>query len=532
MRRVGAAAVRDAALDHSGALLFVAAYAIMTFAWIFANPPFAAPDEWAHVVRAESIAYGQLIGTPPKGRVLGPAPPGVAAASHKQEERWAKENTRRVSIPAGKTPQWFSCSADPLVPAICLTGGPKPAPAASYQIPTGNYQPFPYLLPALVARLPVSPNRIAVGMRAVKALLALALIAAAFFLLWTPEERSLPAVGLLVTMTPMVVFLAATVNPSGLEIAAAIAFFAALLRVRRARAPHPAVWAALGASGVVLSLSRGQAPVWVVLDIAVFLALVGVGPALALVRSGGRWAMSALGAIGAAMIVNRVWETRYGPHLPADPTPVGLALKSGWFELPGVLRQEIGSFDYLENGLSPLAYIAWYSLVAALVAIALLVGTRRERAVLCTVLAASLVIPVALVAVIMRHTGYGLQGRYVLAFSVVVPLLAGEIVFRGRAVLATLNARGLAIPFAAVAAAVHLDGLYANARRFAVGVAGPQWFPGKTVVWAPPGGWWPWLLAMVTGAALLAFAVPLDALLTRRTARRLHGTAAASGIPR
>src|SRR6266545_7727143 len=108
MRRVGASAVRDAAVDHSGALLFVAAYAILTFAWIFANPPFAAPDEWAHVVRAESIAYGQLIGTPPKGRVLGPAPPGVPAAAHEEEERWAKENTRRVSIPAGKTPQWRS----------------------------------------------------------------------------------------------------------------------------------------------------------------------------------------------------------------------------------------------------------------------------------------------------------------------------------------------------------------------------------------------------------------------------------------
>ncbi len=184
--------------------------------------------------------------------------------------------------------------------------------------------------------------------------------------------------------------------------------------------------------------------------------------------------------------------------------------------------------------MSPLAYIAWYSLVAALVAIALLVGTRRERVVLGTVLAASLLIPVALVAVIMRHTGYGLQGRYVLAFSVLVPLLAGEIVFRGRAVLTELNARGLVIPFAAVAAVVQLDGLYANARRFAVGVAGPQWFPGKAaVVWAPPGGWWPWLVAMVAGAALLALAVPLDGLLARRrVTRRLHGTAAASGVSR
>jgi hypothetical protein len=524
--------VRDFLDARRGPLLFVSAYALLSLAWIFANPPFAAPDEWAHVVRAESIGYGQLIGGPPAKRVLGPPGPREPATGHEQRERWAKENTRRVSIPAGKTPQWFSCSADPLVPAICLAGPAKAAPAASYQIPTGSYQPFPYLLPALVARVHAKPDSIAIGMRLVKALLALALLGAAFILLWAPGERTLPALGLVVAITPMAVFLASTVNPSGLEIAAAIAFFASLLRLRRADAPRTAVWIALGASGVVLALSRGQAPVWVFLDLAVFFALTGIKPGMAVFRNGGRYAGAALAAIAVAVGLNRIWEALYGPDLPIDPTPLGLALKSGWFELPGVLQQEIGSFDYLENGLSPLAYTAWYSLVAALFAIALLIGTRRERAVLCIVLVVALALPVALVAAIMRHTGYGLQGRYVLAFTVLIPLLAGEIVFRGRAALATLNARGIALPFAIVAALVQLDGLYANARRFAVGIAGPQWFPGRPVAWAPVGGWWLWLLVMVAGAGLLALVEPLDALLAGRAARRVERTATAPGVSR
>ena len=532
MRRQRASALRDAVGGRRGALLFVAAYAVLSLAWIFANPPYAAPDEWSHVVRAESIAFGHLIGSPPTQPVLGPVGPNEPAAGHAERMRWAKTNTRRVSIPAGKTPQWFSCSADPLVPALCLTGPPKPAPAASYQIPTGGYQPFSYLLPALVARLDVKPDSIDIGMRIVKALFALALIAAAFILLWEPRERSLPALGLVVALTPMVVFLGSTMNPSGLEISSAVTFFAALLRLRRAQPARGAVWAALGASGVVLALARGQSPGWVFLDLAVFLALTGIRPGIAVFRRGGRYAAAALAAIAVAVGLNRLWEDLYGPRVPFDPTPLGLSLKSGWFELPGVLRQEIGSFDYLENGLSPLAYTAWYCLVAALVTIALLVGTRRERAVLCTVFAVALALPVALVGAVMRHTGYGLQGRYVLAFSVVVPLLAGEIVFGGRAKLRALNARSLVVPFGAVAAAVQLDGVYANARRFAVGVAGPQWFVGRPVTWAPPGGWWLWLLVMVCGAGLLVLAAPLDSFLAGRVARRVDRTAAAPGVSR
>lgn len=492
------------------------AYAVLTFAWIFSNPVFAAPDEYAHVVRAESIGYGQLIGAPPEGNVLGPKPPGVPASTHRQQESWAKQNTRLVSIPAGKNPQWGSCSADPLVPAICLTAisGATP-PAAALDIPTGNYEPFPYLLPALVARAPATPNHIALGMRLVRAALALAMVAIAFLLLWRPGCRGLSAVGLLVAITPMVVFLAATVNPSGLEIVSAIAFFSALMRLVRPERAHAAVWAALGTSGVFLSLSRGQAPVWVVLDVVLVLALIGGRRALDLFRGGGRWAWGAAAAVTAAIALNRVWEAAYGPSLPVSVQPPSLALISGWFELPEVLREEIGKFDYLESGISPLAYLTWYCVAAGLVAIAMLVGTRRERLVLLGALVTSLALPVALVAAVMRHTGYGLQGRYVLAFSVVIPLLAGEVVFRNRETLARLNAGALALVVAPIVAIIQLDGVYANARRFAVGVAGPQWFVGHAVAWAPRGGWWLWFLVMATGAVLLGLVGPLAEIRSR-----------------
>jgi hypothetical protein len=516
----------------AGLIIFLAAYAVLTFTWVMSNPPYAAPDEWAHFVRATSIGYGQLVGSaiPAGENVLGKAPPGVPAGAHEEQERWTRQNTRRVSIPRGHTPAWFGCSADPLIPATCLTGPSSPSAPATWAIPTGNYQPFPYLLPALVSRLNMNPNRLDRLMRAVKALLALVLLAVAFLVLWVPRQRALSALGLVVAVTPMVVFLAGSLNPSGLEITAAIAFFACLLRLWRSGLAPTSVWVGLGASGAVVALSRGEAPVWIVLDLAVFFMLTG-RQGLIILRRGGSATVAAFGFTGVAIVLNRVWESLYGPHFVVDPTPLGVALRSGWFELPEVLREEVGVFDYLEFRMSPLAYMAWFGLVAALVATALLVGSRRERLVLCLVSAAAIVLPIGLVAAIMQHTGYGLQGRYVLAFTVVVPLLAGEVVFRHRAQLARLNSRAIVAPFAAVAALVHADGLYANARRFAVGTRGPDWFV-PTAVWSPHGGWWAWLVATALGGLLLALAAPADSLGVRARAARLHRAAAADDVSR
>jgi hypothetical protein len=346
-------------------------------------------------------------------------------------------------------------------------------------------------------------------MRVLKGAAALGLFAVAFLALWVPRQRGLAALGLLCAITPMTLFLAASLNPSGLEIAGAIAFAACLLRIARDGFGTGLVWAGLGVGGAVMVLSRSNAPLWVFLDAAVFLGLTGVRPGVRIVRDAGRPAAAALGAVGGAIVLNRIWEFLYGPHLIVDPTPLDTALHAGWLELAPILDQQVGVFGYLEVRMAPLAYVAWFSATAALVAIALLLGDRRERAVVAATVAATLVLPVLLVALTMRHTGFSLQGRYVLAFAVMVPLLAGEVVFRHRDALVRLRATALALPFAAVVAVVHVQALYSNGRRYAVGISGPAWFPGSEL-WGPVGGWLPWLALTAVAAALLALAPALD----------------------
>jgi hypothetical protein len=360
------------------------------------------------------------------------------------------------------------------------------------------------------------------------------LLSTAVALLWRRDAALLPLVGLVVAITPTLIFLASSLNPSGFEIAASIAFCAAVLRLARDQDSPRFVWLALGASGAALALSRTPGPLWVALGLSLLVALVGVPRVWTLVRQASPYSFCAFGALMIGIGLNRLWESLYGPHLAIDPTPLSSSLTEGYRLLPKMLIQQVGGFDYYEFGLPQLAYTAWDALVVALIVIALLVGTNRERLVLAGFFIAALILPVLLVATTMRHTGFELQGRYVLPFSVFSLLLAGEILVRRRERLRALGAERLFFPFAVGAGTLQLLAFWADAHRFAVGLGGPRWFFDHAQ-WSPPGGWWPWFILAVTGAALLAALGPINSIVTSAARRRgereldsVAGTARAS----
>ena len=345
------------------------------------------------------------------------------------------------------------------------------------------------------------------------------LLGAAVFLLWNTEARLVSLTGMVVAVTPMAVFLAATLNPSGLEIMSALAFVSALIRLTRDEADHRSArwsWTVAAVSGVVLALSRTQGPVWAALCLATIIPIGGVRKFLRTTLEDKRWSAPASIAVLVAILLNRLWERVYGPQLPFDPTPLVSSISQGIAQLPAVLREQVGVFNYLEVSMPLLAYGLWGALAVALVTTALLVGSRRQRLHLLLAIGAALTLPVLLVATTMRHTGFGLQGRYVLSFSLVVPLLAGEILVRRYDRLRALDAAQLFLPFALVAGFVQFVAWWTNARRFAVGIRGPRWFL-PSAEWSPPLGWWPWLLLAVTGVCFLMAAPLLDRLLSRRT---------------
>jgi hypothetical protein len=144
-------------------------------------------------------------------------------------------------------------------------------------------------------------------------------------------------------------------------------------------------------------------------------------------------------------------------------------------------------------------------MVAGLVVVAFISARGRERWVLGAAVVLSLAVVVVLSATLVGTTGADVQGRHVLPFAVVVPLIAGEIVYRNRARLALVDLGALFALFAVAAAGLHVIGWYANAYRESVGIKGPRFFL-LHAQWSPPLGWVPWLLLTLAGAGILALA--------------------------
>jgi hypothetical protein len=496
----------------------VVSYSLLITAWIFGNPPGAGPDEWFHYLRAVSMGRGQLLGTPVglegAKAIVGERSPSVSEQLYEMQLTWVAQNTRQVHIPNGLTPGWFRCPLiNPFVSARCLNNSPPLSNAHDWPNPTATYQPFPYLVPAAVSWIKTDPDNLSRLMRLGKALFSLIFVAGAVLLLWNREAGLVSLVGLIVAMTPMVVFLSATLNPSGLEITSALAFFSALLRLRRGQT-HRGPWLMLAFSGAVLALSRLTGPVWIALDLGVVVLMSGIDRLLRLAKEQWRLALAASILVASGVFLNRLWEHLYGPRMSFDLSPFPGSLLEGMAQLPVVLLHQMGMFNYLEFELPQLAYAVWAALALAVAVIAFVVGSNQERIALAVTLAVSIALPVILVAGSMRHTGFGLQGRYVLAFSIVVPLISGEILVTQYQKLKALKADHLFLPFAIGAALVQLVAWGKNAYRFAVGLTGAYWVGSSE--WVPPGGWWPWLILAAAGATLLIAAVPIDWLMTRR----------------
>jgi len=502
-------------------LLVFLSYAMLVVAWIFGNPPYAAPDEWWHYMRAVSIGHGQLVGKP-GGREAAKAMVGERPAQQPEksyEDMLASivQTNRWVQIPPGLAPGWFRCQVvDPNVSARCLNDSPPVSEAHDRFISAATYQPLPYLVPAAISRIHAHPDNLDRLMRTGKAFVSLLLLGAAIFLLWNSRSQLVSLVGLVVATTPMAVFLSASLNPSGLEIMSALAFTSALLRLSREETEHRSArwaWVIVALSGFVLALSRTTGPAWVILNFAVTVPIAGARAFLTKTHKWRRYSGPALFAVLLAILLNRLWEYLYGQRLIFDLTPLGPSLTEGLAQLPRLLNEQIGVFNHLEFAMPWYAYDSWRALVVALVVAALLMATKQQRWLLLTSIVAIPAIPVLLVAATMRHTGFGLQGRYVLAFSIVVPLLAGEILVRRYERLRALDAHRLFLPFAATAGFVQFVAWWTNARRFAVGVGGPQWFL-NSAQWSPPWGWTLWATLAAAGGCLLVATALVDGYLS------------------
>ncbi|MBK6857005.1 MAG: DUF2142 domain-containing protein [Microthrixaceae bacterium] len=186
--------------------------------WALATPLFTGPDEVSQVRRAAAVARGQLV-----GERTGPDPVLLM----------------RVEVPglygAPAEQQWL-CHLGPLVDGAPQQAMVLPKPdcpdlsavdAAPVEADTVQYRGQPFYYALVGAPTLADQGRAgAYAMRMVGAALTTAFIASAAATLTLAPRPSVAGVGLLVCITPAVVYLAGSTNPSSVEIAAALSAWA------------------------------------------------------------------------------------------------------------------------------------------------------------------------------------------------------------------------------------------------------------------------------------------------------------------
>lgn len=482
-------------------VLLVCSWALIAIAWVFANPPFAAPDEGAHYVRAVGVGSGGLIGEATTARQ-----PGLT----ERQVDWLTKTTRIVSVPARLIPPDAGCYIlDPSRSAACEDAQAVATTTTETRAPTyvGTYPPLPYLLPAVGVRLGTRAEPALRWGRLASLLPCLALLATAVALLWDPRAGAVSLLGPAAAVTPMVLFCAASLTGSGLEIAAGVAFVSSLLRLRRdalkssGRLSPTAVWTAAAVSGTLLALSRPASPVWVALAFAFWVALLGPGVAWRVVRER-RAAWVAAVAILAGLALS-LWQRRYEAGATFSIANGRAAFRDGMDQFARAAHELVFAPSYLEFALPSWGSLLWLALTVALVASALVAASAlRDRVVLVAAAIAVPLIPIALFVVTVRFTGYGIQGRYALPIVVALPLLAGELVSENRERVGAAALRALVVAVPLAAAVVQLLALWRNAQRSAFGLHGSLLSWG-TPEWTPPIGWALWLVISAAGCALL-----------------------------
>lgn len=474
-------------------LLLGMGFSMLALSWAMTNPPFASPDEPAHYLR--SLAVG-----------------GLSLAGQSD-----------VDAPAGLwTTHDPACNKfRPEQPASCLDDLITTDREVTADSAAGLYPPLAYLLPGALARLESNPQDADRAGR-----LALVAISSIFFvvaslLLWSPDTGYVSLIGLLVAVTPMVVFVSSMLNNSALETAAGLAFAAAIIRLARPARSRAWVWVAAASSGAILTVARATGILWMTFGVALYCILVGRSGLREELRRNRAPVLGAAIALIAAATANRAWEAAYGTDV-AQEGPLAYPWRDkigeAFSRLPRLGAEWIGKFGWLDTTLPKAAVLAWLGVGAAMVAVALVVGRARQRLALLVALALALGVAAILSATLRAgELGGNLQARHLMPFLVVIPLLAGEMVAQRATrwrnvgtVLAILVGFTTTVQFAA---------WYLNARRQSVGVDGSLFFLADPD-WGPPLGWAFWLVVTVAALGLLLASPVIDAL-GRRSHPRL-----------
>lgn len=464
---------------RSGPKLWLFAFVgffLLHTAWGLAMPYDAPPDEESHALHAVAVAHGEWLPSPVDDRVEVPASLYRSACFE-----------QNVDIPA-------NCQTAP--------GGDQHQMRAL--VTASFYNPVYYLVTGWP--LAVWPTwkgillaRMLTG-AAMAALLASAVVAGSR---WTRHRAIVP--GLVVAITPMTAHLGGAVNPNGIEIAAGVALFAALIPLfhEPSERVNRAAVALAGISACVLVTPRPLGIMWLGLIVVVCLIAARRARLRSLFR--GRAVRWWLGGAAVSIAAALAWTLVARPlQVPSDHEPIGLheivrqAVLNVW---PNIVDQMVGVTGWSEVLQPRLIYVVWFMALGLLVLGGFVLGARVDKVRLTLLLLGTFVPLLGEEMLMVNSSGWFNQGRYFLAGAVGLPMLGAYALARNG--LPATKIRSLTRTLAALLLPVHWVCLAYTMCRYESGLQIMNPLKGS---WMPPLG--P-VLPLVAGAVavLLLFAV-------------------------
>ncbi|WP_426623245.1 DUF2142 domain-containing protein [Leifsonia sp. McL0607] len=471
----------------TGLLAFIG-LAVASGAWAISTPLGASPDEPSHIIKAASVVRGQFIGDPTD-----------------------QPATTRVTVPGNLADarKWPCYAFQQNRPASCQ-GTFATGPDQTAETSAGLYNPVYYTLVGWPSLLTDNAKAAVFGMRTVSAILCSAFLALGFVAL---RRLGIPFFAGIVTFavaTPMVLFLNASVNPNGLEIASGIALLSVLLALVRGTGSEGRglLLTLTVISAAILANMRGLSPLWV--GIIGVIALVGARPGRLpeLLRRPSTWVALAGIVVTTGFALAWILATNtlnaMGTYPGAGTTPWYYAF------VTMVLNRSIdpgfvGVFGWLDTFPPGYVVAVWGAIAGGVVLVALVLARGRLLAAFVVSAAALVLVPAVTQAGSVMHSGYIWQGRYALVAYACVVIVGGLVLaekFDG-AVLASGFLRRSVWTVAVVVASAQLLALAFTIKRYSLG-ADVEWItflrhPG----WLPPGGALIWLIALVVGLAVV-----------------------------
>ncbi len=321
--------------------------------------------------------------------------------------------------------------------------------------------------------------------RFVSAVLCVGLLALAMFV----AKRSLRAdvVALqLVALTPMALFLFASVNPNAIEIAVFVAVWACLMRVvTDVQVPRRLLILASLLSGAVV-LMRPVSIVWMAGVVAV--VLVGTSPRRRrelLSRDLAAWI---IGPTALALLGSWLWglysRFEVKDERLANSLTLGGALRQSVDNWPRYWRETIGVLGWLDTKLPSFVHWAWVAALVLVVVVHLRSATRRTFVALAALIVVWLALPLIINGFTNSRAGLTFQGRYSLPVFVGVaflPMLGVGAEVRARRV----PKRWLVAAALALVMIGEVGAFWQMLRRFTVGAHGKILLTGA-LPWEPP----------------------------------------------